>query len=441
MTPRCLPLAAGLLVLCAPTWSRADEPPPPPRETRFFETFDKDQDGRVTQEEFTAGQGDAASFALLDRNKDGAITPDELGLPADYKPKPRPPGEPGAAGAPGGKGPGAGAPEGRGAEMRRRLKEMDKDGDGKITREEWTGLAEGFDRNDRNKDGVLDGQDFAAGGGAGMQGGGRIDPELVKARWKAMDKDGDGKVSRDEYTGEFPFERVDQDKDGFLTEADLKGFKGPGAGPTQEELERRFGELDKDASGKVEAAECPEANRERMLKADADGDGALSKEEFLRAMKRGQRREGGPGGPGVPQGPGGPGGPSGPGGPGGSPAGPELLRRFDHDHDGKVTRDQFPGTDEQFAKLDRDGDGTLTEKDFPPPAPGGPGAPPTGTGAPGAGGGPTPPPAPAMPSIPELDKDGDGRLSRAEFKGNDDDWRRLDANHDGWITSDELAPR
>ncbi len=410
-------LTAAAAVACAALVplpaARAEDPPP--RETRFFETYDKDLDGKVTSEEFTAGQGDAASFALLDRNQDGAVTPDELGLPADYKPKPRPPGS-------GGAGPAApGGPGARGGELRRRFKEMDKDGDGKLTREEWAGDPAGFDRYDRNKDGVLDAQDLPPPGGAGGPGmppggkgqpGGRPDLEQIKARWKSMDKDGDGKVAKDEYAGELPFDRLDADKDGFLTEADLKAFKGPGRGPSPEELERRFGELDKDGSGKVEAAECPEAQREKLLRGDKDGDGSLSKDEFLELARRGPRPEGGP----RPD-----------GGPGAGP-GPELLQRFDHDRDGKVTREQFPGSDEQFARLDRDGDGVLTAKDFPPAPPGGaaPGGPaPQGEGRP-------------APSLAELDRDGDGRLSRAEFKGSDDDWRRLDLNHDGWISPDEL---
>lgn len=426
-----LAFLAPALLLAAPS-ARADEPPPP-KETRFFESYDKDLDGRVTLEEFQSGGGESAAFALLDGNQDGAVCPDELGLPADYKPLPverRPKGPEGAqpggkGGMPGGKG-GDGA---RGAELRKKFQEMDADGDGKVSQAEWKGPPEGFARLDRNADGVLDAADMQGKGGAG----GGMGLELVRRRWAEMDADGDGKLTPAEWKGDQPFERVDADKDGVLTEADLKammsafGGGGPGApgasegGPkelTPEQVAQHFAGLDKDASGKLEAAELPEQNRERMLKADSDGDGALSPAEFAEGHRKSQRAgKPGKGGPGA--------GPGGPGGPGG---GPELLRRFDHDRDGKVTREQFPGSDQKFAELDKNGDGVLTTDDFPAPPPPAPGSPAQG--------------APAGPGlIGRLDKDGDGRLSRAEFQGSDDDWRRLDANTDGWISTDEAAPR
>ena len=44
----------------------------------------------------------------------------------------------------------------------------------------------------------------------------------------------------------------------------------------------------------------------------------------------------------------------------------------------------------------------------------------------------------ANPTIADIDKDGNGKLSRNEFPGPDEAWRRLDRNRDGWITQDEL---
>jgi RNA polymerase sigma factor (sigma-70 family) len=216
--PRLLALASFVVTLGAVAQAARAEEPPPPRETQFFEKYDANLDGKVTLEEFTAGAGDAASFGLIDKNKDNVVSPDELGLPADYKPRPRaerkPEAAPGKPGAP---------PGGRGEEFRKRMREMDADGDGRVSRAEWKGEAAGFDRFDVNKDGFLDKDDRPA-GGKGMPGGGTppLDGAAVLARWKKMDSDGDGKVSKDEYTGDFAFEGLDTDKDGFLTEVDAK---------------------------------------------------------------------------------------------------------------------------------------------------------------------------------------------------------------------------
>src|SRR6266487_1776944 len=41
-----------------------------------------------------------------------------------------------------------------------------------------------------------------------------------------------------------------------------------------------------------------------------------------------------------------------------------LAAQYDADHDGTITRAEFKGAAELFARLDRDGDGVLTAKDF-----------------------------------------------------------------------------
>lgn len=41
-----------------------------------------------------------------------------------------------------------------------------------------------------------------------------------------------------------------------------------------------------------------------------------------------------------------------------------LAARFDKDHDGTITREEFQGPDDLFNRLDRNGDGALTKDDF-----------------------------------------------------------------------------
>lgn len=69
----------------------------------------------------------------------------------------------------------------------------------------------------------------------GPRGGGQFDPEQILQRVMQRDKDGDGKLSKEEL-GESRmaamFERVDTDKDGFLTKEELTASfsRGPGQG-------------------------------------------------------------------------------------------------------------------------------------------------------------------------------------------------------------------
>src|SRR5438105_9840076 len=67
--------------------------PPPPSAAdagRFFDMYDADRDGVVTRAEFLGLHGAPDVFALLDLDKDGRVTPDEMGLPAAYRPRPLP---------------------------------------------------------------------------------------------------------------------------------------------------------------------------------------------------------------------------------------------------------------------------------------------------------------------------------------------------------------
>ncbi len=111
---------------------------------------------------------------------------------------------------------GAGGGGGQGF-MAPRLRAMDKDGDGKISRAEFTGPEPLFDRLDADKDGFIipaETQRFF-----------RQNFLQNAPRLRAMDKDGDGKISRAEFTGPEPlFDRLDADKDGFIIPAKTQRF-------------------------------------------------------------------------------------------------------------------------------------------------------------------------------------------------------------------------
>jgi Ca2+-binding EF-hand superfamily protein len=287
--------------------------------------------------------------------------------------------------------------------------------DGRVTREEFLsqkGDEEVFGLLDGNGDGVVTleevglppdykpkplppppppGSDRAG----DRRGGARRLQELM-----AMDADKDGRVSREEYKGRVAFDRLDADKDGFLSREDFQAR-------ARAETEARFKERDKDGDGKVARAEFPGTD-DAFKALDRDGDGSITLAEMQ----------------------------AGPSGRGDRAPGKAPLRG-DKNGDGKVTRDEFPGTDDAFKALDQDGDGAITAAELgkagrpkkagepsdamPPPPPGD-----------------TTPPSGGMGALfSALDRDGDGRLARNEFAGDDARWRSLDRNADGWVTPDE----
>lgn len=93
---------------------------------------------------------------------------------------------------------------GRGGAMMR----MDTDNDGKISREEWKGKPEAFDKIDKNGDGFITKEELA---------------ESRRNRFEEMDTNNDGKISRDEWKGNPKiFTRLDTNNDGVLTKEELK---------------------------------------------------------------------------------------------------------------------------------------------------------------------------------------------------------------------------
>ena len=101
-----------------------------------------------------------------------------------------------------------------------RFNAMDKNGDGKISRDEFTGREAVFNWLDADKDGFITREETRVLGAGGGGGQGFMAPQL-----RAMDKDGDGKISREEFKGPEPmFDRIDTNKDGFIIPAETRRF-------------------------------------------------------------------------------------------------------------------------------------------------------------------------------------------------------------------------
>ncbi len=126
------------------------------------------------------------------------------------------------------------------------VKRLDKDGDGKVSQSEFDGPSEHFSQFDADGDGYLSESEAPTappqqgqrgnqqrqqrGGQKGQRGGAESGADFVKR----LDKDGDSKVSSDEFDGPANlFTQLDKDGDGYLSESEAP------SGPSQGQRGRR----------------------------------------------------------------------------------------------------------------------------------------------------------------------------------------------------------
>ncbi len=227
-----------------------------------------------------------------------------------------------------------------------------------------------FARADRNGDGTL------------------REGELPKGWVERYDLDGDGRVARRE------FEEV------IARPAKLRRphpMRDPV--PRAQDALRRY---DANKDGLLQREEYP-GDDQKFRGADRDRDGTLSAAE-LRGMaedeiadiRKKMRR----------------------------PNRYEFLVLFDLNGDSRVGADEFDGSSADFRKYDTDGDGTVTYAELYPER--------MGNMARNAEA--MRPKPQDLDVLATMDANQDGRVTRAEFKGTDAAWRRLDRNGDNVLT-------
>lgn len=234
-------------------------------------------------------------FKKLDKNGDGKLVPDEI-------------------------------PDEQGRFFDRLVRLGDKDDNGELTKAE-------FDAAVQRSDAPVQGGGLDRGGPGGPGGRPMVD---FKQMLERLDKNKDGKLSKDEIPDEGPArflrEMMTRQNKDVLTAEDFERARqmfggGPGGRPEPGEFLKR---LDRNGDGKLQKDELPEPLRERFGRVfEKLGKDELSREDFGRALA-----ELGP-----------PGGGPGAGGPGGRPNPEEQFKRMDANSDGKVTLEEVP---EQF---------------------------------------------------------------------------------------------
>lgn len=188
-------------------------------------------------------------------------------------------------------------------------------------------------------------------GGEGQRGG-RPGPE---AMFERFDANKDGKLTEDELPERAAqmIMKADANGDKAVTLDEIKAAqakRGEGRpGVGRPAPEEIIKRFDKNGDGKLSKDEIPEGMAARLGQADGDGDGTVTKEELEAAFKKMQGRRGGQGTP--------------PGRGQFDPA--QLFQRLDRNSDGKVTKDELPEQmAERMMRADADGNGEITKEEF-----------------------------------------------------------------------------
>jgi Ca2+-binding EF-hand superfamily protein len=217
------------------------------------------------------------------------------------------------------------------AEARQRFAEMDSDGDGTISREEWRGSVQSFRVHDWNRDGVLSGNELRdavrQAQADQLEDFDTLDSmnDWSASRFTTLDRNRDGRIARAEWPYDLDsFYRIDRDRNNVVSRTEFLG------GDFDDDRGDRFDYLDADGNNRVTRQEW-HASAEAFNWLDRNRDGILSRAEVE----------------------------------GDSTASPvDLFDRLDVNNDNRINRAEWQYTRRSFDERDVNGDGVLNRREL-----------------------------------------------------------------------------
>jgi Ca2+-binding EF-hand superfamily protein len=196
---------------------------------------------------------------------------------------------------------------------------LDLNGDSTLSRAEWYGKEMAFERVDRDDNERITRDEFRT----PLVGDNRQD------RFYGRDSNGDGVLSRREWRSEgIAFGSADADNDGVVS---LREYVG--APERRDDRSMRFDEMDRDEDGFVERQEWRGTFQSFSL-ADRNEDGRIALREYLNTVTE---------------------------------IAPQEFLTLDRNRDGFLSRAEWSGSRESFARWDRNGDGRVSRSEFAAP--------------------------------------------------------------------------
>lgn len=191
------------------------------------------------------------------------------------------------------------------AQAQMRFQGLDRDHNGKITRDEWRGSDQSFRNQDWNNDGELSGDEVRPGArrptamnqNRDWNGDGVIDQQdaLIAQRFRGYDRNGDGRITMDEWNAthadSWLFTRLDNNRDrslsldeyafggGVRMESQGDWRTGSQGGPSN-----GFVDLDRNRDGWISRNEWSYGNTE-FNRIDMNRDNRISRQEFNAAAR------------------------------------------------------------------------------------------------------------------------------------------------------------